>query len=637
MKSPLIDSNTNAVVVFDKGDIGFDGNATGWFMYVFKRSCRILVVNKNGIDAATVQLLLYRNDDSKEKLENLSATTYNLENGTVTAVNLNEGELYEENADKNYFYQKFSMPGVREGSIIEYSYSIKSNFIFNLPSWHFQSVGYPTLWSEFNVEIPGMLSYMTFFQGYHKYEIDKSVQGFKIYNLRSFRQGFFTDGDANEKIKVSSTTTIHKWVKKDLPSLKGENFIFSPKNFIDKISFQLNQTYDGESYHKVSNTWGKVTEDLRQQYFFGGDVKGENRWLDEILNPLIAENDNEDEIARKIYYYVQKNYTCTNPYNKYIETTLRDVVKKKSGSVGDINMLLIAMLNHKKIPAIPMLLSTRDFGRPPQNYPLLESFNYLIGKVNINLVDYYLDATTPFLPFGKLPLKCHNGYARGISEDSLVVLFEPDSLTETNSVNVYLSNTDKNILEGSCIKNMGFFETIDIKNTIGNSSLDKYKTSLKNTFPVEMLINSIEVDSAQSQEAPLVVKFDFSISSFQNDELIYFNPLIGRPVRKNPFYALKRLYPVEMPYKTDDIFTLNMEIPTGFKVDELPKSVRMNLNENEGMFEYLITADANVIQLRCRILLKKAIFSSEDYDALRDFYAFIVNKEAEQIVFKKIK
>jgi hypothetical protein len=35
--------------------------------------------------------------------------------------------------------------------------------------------------------------------------------------------------------------------------------------------------------------------------------------------------------------------------------------------------------------------------------------------------------------------------------------------------------------------------------------------------------------------------------------------------------------------------------------------------------------------------LKKANFNPEDYATLRDFFAYVVKKEAEQIVFKKIK
>jgi uncharacterized protein YfkK (UPF0435 family) len=41
--------------------------------------------------------------------------------------------------------------------------------------------------------------------------------------------------------------------------------------------------------------------------------------------------------------------------------------------------------------------------------------------------------------------------------------------------------------------------------------------------------------------------------------------------------------------------------------------------------------------MRSRLIIKRATFLNEDYQSLRDFYAFVVKKEAEQIVFKKIK
>ena len=80
-----------------------------------------------------------------------------------------------------------------------------------------------------------------------------------------------------------------------------------------------------------------------------------------------------------------------------------------------------------------------------------------------------------------------------------------------------------------------------------------------------------------------------------------------------------------------------MEIPTGYKVEELPKSTRVSLNENDGMFEYLISSDGKYIQMKCLLDIKTATFTNEDYQTLRDFYGFVVKKEAEQIVFKKIK
>lgn len=69
----------------------------------------------------------------------------------------------------------------------------------------------------------------------------------------------------------------------------------------------------------------------------------------------------------------------------------------------------------------------------------------------------------------------------------------------------------------------------------------------------------------------------------------------------------------------------------------MPKSARVNLNENEGSFEYLISKSDNIIQLRSTVKLNKANFLTEDYQTLRDFFAYIVKKHSEQIVFKKIK
>ena len=68
-----------------------------------------------------------------------------------------------------------------------------------------------------------------------------------------------------------------------------------------------------------------------------------------------------------------------------------------------------------------------------------------------------------------------------------------------------------------------------------------------------------------------------------------------------------------------------------------PKPTKAFLNNNDGIFEYNISKDENEISLRCHIKLEKANFSTEDYDALRNFYGLIVKTESEQIVFKKKK
>ena len=92
-----------------------------------------------------------------------------------------------------------------------------------------------------------------------------------------------------------------------------------------------------------------------------------------------------------------------------------------------------------------------------------------------------------------------------------------------------------------------------------------------------------------------------------------------------------------MPYAVDETYVLNMQIPKGYVVDELPKSAKVAMNENEGYFEYLIDVADNNVRLKSRLQINKATFMPEDYEGLRGFFDYVVKKHAEQIVFKKKK
>ena len=51
----------------------------------------------------------------------------------------------------------------------------------------------------------------------------------------------------------------------------------------------------------------------------------------------------------------------------------------------------------------------------------------------------------------------------------------------------------------------------------------------------------------------------------------------------------------------------------------------------------MVAKDEAFIQLRSTVKLNKATFDAEDYESLREFFGYIVKKQSEQIVLKKIK
>jgi len=185
VQSPLIDSNTNAVVVADVGKSSFVANTNDLtFSLVYTQKKRIKIINKNGFDAATITIPLYISSSNvSEKLEHLEAYTYNIENGKVVENKVEKSAVFTEKHNKNWIYKKFTFPMLKEGSIIEYSYEVKSDFFFNLQSWTFQGQ-YPVLWSQYEATIPEFFKYVILSQGYHPFFIKKTDRSQTSFSFR---------------------------------------------------------------------------------------------------------------------------------------------------------------------------------------------------------------------------------------------------------------------------------------------------------------------------------------------------------------------------------------------------------------------------------------------------------------------
>lgn len=143
------DTAAHAVIIADIGSSEFQANRDDLEL-LFRKFKRIKVVDKNGYDVATVEIPLYVSGQSEEKLLNLKAVAYNLEDGKVVETKLESKGVFTDKYDKNHIVKKFTIPAVKEGTIIEYTYSVTSPFYFNLQPWNFQDE-YPCLLSEYSV------------------------------------------------------------------------------------------------------------------------------------------------------------------------------------------------------------------------------------------------------------------------------------------------------------------------------------------------------------------------------------------------------------------------------------------------------------------------------------------------------
>jgi len=630
------DTSNGAVIIADIGSTSFVGNNKGWFSHVFKHYTRIKILNQSAFALATQQLLLYKDGDDKEELIDINGAVYLSENGKIVGSKLDKKDVFEDKYGVNFIAEKFTLPGVKPGAIIEYTYTIKSDFDFRLHPWEFQNMQYPCLWSEYQVAIPNLLIYAFVSQGFDSFYINKSWVSHENYLVTE--QANSTYASNTQDLNVGSYTNNQRWVIKDVKPLKIESHISSAGNYVDKIDFQLNKISDGVTYKDVVNDWPKMSEELLKEKEFGRVLNESPQWLNSTISNVSTDNTDELQNAKNIYYYVRDNFNCThypNFNNVNIKTSLQDVLKNHSGNEGEINLLLILMLRQKGFTADPVMLSTRENGYNSVNYPILDKLNSVICKLQASGAVYFLDASKRRLGFGLLTNNCYNGIARVVNAAHPdAINLSADSIKETKVVMVSITNGGSGTLNGIVRATQGMFESFNIRENIALQPENTAKI-LKEYCPLGLPVTDVAVDSLTNTELPVMLHYNFNLNT-NNSDNFYFNPFVTQLLEKNPFSANVRLYPVEMPYCTQNVYILNMDVPEGYKVEDVPKSARMQLGEKDGQFDYIIAVTSKRIQMKCSLILNKANFGPEYYEALRNFFADIIKKQFEQIVFKKL-
>ena len=620
------DSTPRAVFLFDRGEVVFeDGRGSrGGFGVVFRRHTRILLLHKSAFHLAALTLSMYRKGETY--LENFKGATYNLENGVVATSDLDKSNIFKD-SNTNFDLQKIAFPNVKEGSIIEYSYTIVYPTIGFIPPWSFQG-GYPELWSEYDITVPRLFDYAVKVLGYEKFVLDTVM----AYNDNA--PGLIST--MSNRTFFSNQTVRHVWAQHNVPPLeRPEPYTTTLKNHISRLEFQLSAVRQNNGYIQTySTSWPQLTHELLKNDNFGSSLGDHNRWMDDELKKVVAGAASKPETIRRIYAWVRDHFTGIPVDRIYLSQPLKKTwEEKKGGSVADINLLLTAVYRHEGLDASPVILSTRSNGYTNDSYPLLSEYNYVITRVRADGKDYLLDASRSYVGFDQLPENCYNGWARAIDSTHDRIPLFADSVKESRRTLVVMVNTDSGY-SGTYSRTAGVFESMSLRNQLKRIKPEDFFEGIKKTFPGNKQMGAAGFDSTDVAEAPLVWHYDMKYRF--TPKTVYFNPVIHERFNSSPFGSEERHYPVEMNYCIDNSYVLHMDIPKGYAIEQLPGSQRITLEDSSGFFEYAISTDAQMISLRVQLKLTKAVYPVEEYAGLRSFFSTITNKEKEPIVFKKI-
>ena len=173
-----LDSNANAMVLKEFGKSTIEINeSTGKPELHFEYHVRIKIFNKDGFRYSNIVIPSYKDDNNVETITVVKASTFNFDHGVFIETALDKKSVFTENRSKYTLLTKFTLPNIKEGSIIEYIYHLQSPNLFNFKQWDFQS-DIPKVYSEYQVNIPAMYNYNVSLRGAYKLS-DQKTELFK--------------------------------------------------------------------------------------------------------------------------------------------------------------------------------------------------------------------------------------------------------------------------------------------------------------------------------------------------------------------------------------------------------------------------------------------------------------------------
>ena len=613
------DTSAAAVVLGDFGTLEFFFlNGAG---YRFKRHKRIKILTRSGFEQGDISIPYY-SYQSSEKIKSLKIKVFAPDGSSTT---VDKKDIYTEEVNAYWSRKRFTCPNLQVGSVIDYEYSTESNSIFELPEWYFQS-DVPVRWSEINLEIPKWYDYVFISQGTTLDIIDRTTG---TTNLVAGGKSFTTE------------VSYIRMVLKNAPALKKEPFITTMDDYYTRVRFQLASIrYPDEPYKDILGTWNQLAKELSESDKFGLQFT-KKRFYDKALEAALAavpKEGSEEEKLEGLYNFLLTNIEPNDIRSIYVKTRLNDCFEKKSARAGEMNLLLIALLREWGLEADPVLISTRPNGKPMPLYPLASQFDHVMALVKVGSDRIIVDATNPHRPPGYAAARCLNGKGWAMMKGNPQWIDIPAPFSKSTYF-LQVGLTPNGDMEGTFTMSLDGYAAIGNRDQLAGDPSGQYLQKKLGTTIPDTRLDSLRFENLNDLSKPLKAKAKclFPSTATIAGDFIYLSPFFLSRFQKNPFKLQDRLYPVDIPYPLKEQIIINLDVPEGYAVEDVPEPVRLSLPERGASFSYQINDKGTSLQLISRLTIRQLVYQPEEYAGLRNFFSLMEQKFGEQIVFKKIK
>ena len=626
----------NAAILYRKQRVYYEIQKNSGLSLVTEVHERIKIYNKEGFDWANKTISVYQNSSDQEDVGDIKGYTYNIVDGKLVDEKLRRNGIFEEEASKYRLKTKFTMPAVSEGSVIEYKYTIRSPFTTSIDDVPLQ-FEIPVNRLEAEVKIPEFYGFRMHYNPKSPiiFPIDKTRENFTYNYTQKTRGGRRVVKTDYSQESIDYMLDVYNFQRDDIPPLKKEIYVDYLQNYAAYLRWELQYTkFPNSTIENYSRTWEGVAKSIYNDAGLKQEVS-KNNFFDKDIDELLSETkDNTSKIA-KIFTYVKSKTTWNDFVGFQAENGIKSAYKDGTGNTGDINLLLISMLRYAGFDANPVLVSTKSHGTPI--YPTRNGFNYVIAAIEDQGEVILLDATDKYAAIGELPERAMNWRGRIIREDgsSDWVNLMPKVKSE-NATMLNMQFDDEMVLKGKSVRNINGLHAKKFRDSYVRVAEKDYVQILEKDKG-NIVISDVAISNEKAIGEDIKQTYNFELRDAMEviNGKIYFKPMVFAALNENPFKGEDRSYPIFFDFPSSNSKTINLLIPDGYEVESLPESAIVNLKNGAGVFKFVVALNGKFLRINSSLDMNNMVFTSLDYEGLKNFYGEMVNKHSEAIVLSK--
>jgi len=626
----------NAAILFREHKVYYNIQKNSGLNLITEVRERIKIYNKEGLDWANKTINLYQNGTDREEVGNIKAYTYNMVDGKLVDEKLRNNGIFHEETNKYSLKTKFTMPAVTEGSVIEYKYTIYSPFSTIIDDVPLQ-FEIPVNRLEAQIKIPEFFGFRMHYNPKSPiiFPIDKSRESFTYRYTQKTRSGQrVVRTDYNQK-KIDYMLDVYNFQRDDIPPLKKEIYVDYLQNYAAYLRWELQYTkFPNSPIENYSRTWEGVAKSIYNDSGLKQEVNKTN-FFDKDIDRLLATAQNRQEKLAMIFNYVKGKVTWNDFIGFRAENGIKSAYKDGEGNTGDINLMLVSMLRYAGFNANPVLVSTKSNGIPI--YPTRNGFNYVVAAIEDAENIILMDATDANVALGELPERAMNWQGRIIREDgtSAWVNLMP-AIKSQNTTMLNMQFDEKMVIKGKSVRNINGLYARDFRDNYLNMGQEDYVQTLEKNKG-NIVISDVALSNEKAVGKDIKQSYNFELKNAMEDinGKIYFKPMVFAGLHENPFKGEERTYPIYFDFPSNNSKTINLLIPEGYQVESLPESAIVKLKNGAGIFKFVVALNGRFLRVESSLDMNNMVYTSEDYEALKNFYGEMVNKHSEAIVLSK--